>query len=64
MALNISDLLAIEGYAVETATDGEAGLTKAMSGKFDLLVLDVMLPKKADSRYAANCGRVALLSRT
>lgn len=47
LALTISDLLAIEGYDVETAADGEAGLTKAATGKFDLLILDVMLPKKS-----------------
>ncbi|MDQ2949125.1 MAG: response regulator transcription factor [Acidobacteriota bacterium] len=46
LALTVSDLLTIEGYEVETAPDGEAGLAKAMGGNFDLLILDVMLPKK------------------
>src|SRR6185436_11837325 len=32
--------------AVETASDGEAGLTQAASGAYDLIVLDVMLPLK------------------
>jgi two-component system alkaline phosphatase synthesis response regulator PhoP len=32
---------------VESATDGPAGLSKALKGKFDLLVLDVMLPGKS-----------------
>ena len=35
-----------EGYSVETAEDGEAGLEKARAGAFDLVILDVMLPKK------------------
>ncbi len=47
LALTVSDLLTIEGYEVETASDGEAGLAKAMGGHFDLLILDVMLPRKS-----------------
>jgi two-component system alkaline phosphatase synthesis response regulator PhoP len=46
LALTISDLLAGEGYEVDTAADGVAGLSKATSGGYDLVVLDVMLPKK------------------
>lgn len=34
-----------EGYAVDTAADGEEGLFKAESWDYDALVLDVMLPK-------------------
>ena len=45
LRLTLSDRLASEGYAVETATDGEAGLQQAASGAFDLIVLDVMLPR-------------------
>ncbi len=40
LALN----LRAEGYEVETAADGETGLTTARESQFDLLVLDVMLP--------------------
>ena len=46
LSLTISDLLAVEGYEVETAMDGPAGLSKALRGDFDLIVLDVMLPGK------------------
>lgn len=35
-----------EGYEVECARDGEAGLQSARSSNFDLLLVDVMLPKK------------------
>jgi two-component system alkaline phosphatase synthesis response regulator PhoP len=45
LRLTLTDRLGSEGYAVETATDGEAGLARATSGGFDLIVLDVMLPK-------------------
>ena len=34
-----------EGYAVDTAADGEDGLYKAESADYDAVVLDVMLPK-------------------
>ena len=39
------DYLAAEGYETETAHDGEEGLRKALGGDYDLMLLDVMLPK-------------------
>ncbi len=46
---DISEILAYnikrQGYDVDTAYDGETGLQKALSGDFDLILLDVMLPK-------------------
>ena len=38
--------LEAEGYEVETAFDGEDGLTLATEKSFDLIILDWMLPKK------------------
>jgi len=34
------------GYDVEAAADGEAGLRLARNQRFDLLIIDIMLPKK------------------
>ena len=34
-----------KGYAVETASDGESGLERASREAFDLVLLDVMLPR-------------------
>lgn len=34
-----------QGYEAEIANDGEKGLALALSGTFDLILLDVMLPK-------------------
>jgi two-component system OmpR family response regulator len=34
-----------ENYAVDTASDGAEGLAKARRGPYDVIVLDVMLPK-------------------
>jgi len=45
LRLTLSDRLASEGYRVETAADGEAGLAQATRGGFDVIVLDVMLPR-------------------
>ena len=42
----ISDALRSEGYSVETAQDGERGFQLAADEYFDLLVLDIGLPKK------------------
>ena len=38
------EFLAAEGYEVEAVHDGTAGLAKAAAGKYDLVVLDIMLP--------------------
>jgi DNA-binding response OmpR family regulator len=46
IALGLEDDLTLEGYEVETATDGVAGEARARDGAFDLVLLDVMLPKK------------------
>ena len=46
LVLTVSDLLSTEGYEVESAADGETGLSSAVNGKFDLVILDIMLPRK------------------
>jgi DNA-binding response OmpR family regulator len=45
MQLGLKDNLELEGYLIELAGDGEVGLSKIKSGAFDLILLDVMLPK-------------------
>lgn len=34
------------GYAVDSAPDGEEGLQKAISWEYDVVLLDIMMPKK------------------
>jgi DNA-binding response OmpR family regulator len=46
MLLGLRDNLELEGYEVQTASDGDEGLSKASSFAPDLVILDVMLPKK------------------
>ena len=38
------DVLVFHGYAVDSADTGPEGLRKALTGKFDLILLDIMLP--------------------
>jgi two-component system alkaline phosphatase synthesis response regulator PhoP len=47
LVLTLTDRLAAEGYGVDVARDGESGLARALSASFDLLILDVMLPRKS-----------------
>lgn len=42
---SLAQALREEGYAVDTAADGEEGLYKAQNWAYDALVLDVMLPR-------------------
>lgn len=46
LVLTVSDLLEGEGYSVDTAQDGDAGLLRATSEPYDLIILDIMLPKR------------------
>ena len=42
----LSDLLAKHGYHVDRCFEGEEGLTAVLSKSYDLIVLDVMTPKR------------------
>jgi len=41
----IEAVLTSKGYEVETAVDGEDALMKLNQGKFNLVILDIMMPK-------------------
>jgi DNA-binding response OmpR family regulator len=45
IATGLHDELEIEGFTVEVAEDGKTALAKALEGRFDLLLLDLMLPE-------------------
>ena len=42
----VSEYLTVEGFETTAVYDGETGLREALSGAFDMVTLDVMLPKK------------------
>jgi len=46
IALALEDDLRREGYQTELVTDGETAARRAMSREFDLILLDVMLPRR------------------
>ena len=46
LILTLTDRLESEGFEVESAADGKLGFDKAVENTFDLIILDVMLPKK------------------
>ena len=41
----VSDRLKRDHYAVDISNDGEEGMDNALSGMYDLIILDIMLPK-------------------
>jgi two-component system alkaline phosphatase synthesis response regulator PhoP len=45
LVLTLRDRLTREGYALESCADGESGLERAAREPFDLVLLDVMLPR-------------------
>lgn len=50
--------LAHSGYSVDTACDGMEGLNKAVSGLYDLILLDVMMPKMNGFDVCKNLRKV------
>ena len=46
IALGLENDLKLEGYHVEVARDGDAALQRVSDASFDLILLDVMLPRK------------------
>ena len=44
LAIMLSDYLVRDGFAVLAVPDGESGVAEALSGRFALVVLDVMMP--------------------
>lgn len=41
----VSEYLTVEGFELDSVNDGETGLKRALSGEYDMAILDVMLPK-------------------
>ncbi|MBS3944527.1 MAG: response regulator transcription factor [Melioribacter sp.] len=45
MRMGLIDNLEFEGYETDSADDGVVGLEKINNGKYDLIILDLMLPR-------------------
>ncbi|MBO6536385.1 MAG: response regulator transcription factor [Balneolaceae bacterium] len=46
LIMTIQDRLIEERYTVDSASDGALGFEKALNGDYDVIILDLMLPKK------------------
>src|ERR1043166_7268592 len=46
LIITLTDRLESEGFEVVSAVDGKLGFERAQSERFDVIILDVMLPKK------------------
>lgn len=56
------EILQQDGYLVETAVDGEQGLEKVKAGGWDLIIMDIILPKLdgLEVMKQAKAGKTAL----
>ena len=66
LASSLQELLEQKGFQVEAVHDGEAGADYALLGIYDLLILDVMMPKLdgyqvAREVRARHCGTPILM---
>ena len=59
IAQTLRIILSDQNYAVELASDGQAGLELVEMFAYDLLLLDVMLPKLMALVCVVNCDRRA-----
>jgi DNA-binding response OmpR family regulator len=60
MRVALRDILESEGYRVQTAADGAAGMERVQAEKPDLVLLDVMLPKLDGYALCAEMRRLAM----
>jgi len=68
LASTLQDLLEMNGYTTDICHDGESGLDNALTGIYDVILLDVMLPKLdgfsvlRNLRTAGNATSVLMLT--
>jgi DNA-binding response OmpR family regulator len=58
IALALDDDLRREGYETEVVSDGDAAVERGAAGAFDLILLDVMLPKRDGFEVCRELRRV------
>ena len=61
LCLTLSDRLQKEGYVVEISNDGESGFNQAANQPYDLIILDLMLPKKSGYDVCRDLRQMGLL---
>jgi DNA-binding response OmpR family regulator len=60
LALGLEDDLKLEGYEVEVARDGETASRRAREQPFDLIILDIMLPRRDGFEVCRDIRRAGL----
>jgi DNA-binding response OmpR family regulator len=54
MVLSLEDRLRSEGYRVASRRDGKSGEKEGRSGRYDLIILDIMLPERDGFQVCKN----------
>jgi DNA-binding response OmpR family regulator len=62
IAIALEDDLRLEGYAVEVVHDGATAAARACQSSFDLILLDVMLPRKDGFDVCRELRRAGVMS--
>lgn len=62
LRMTLGDRLATEGYQVDYATNGDEAYDKATRLPFDLILLDVMLPRKSGFDVCRDIRRAGLIT--
>lgn len=60
LQMTLGDRLRSEGYVVDFATDGDQGMEKATQLPFDLIILDIMLPRRSGFEICTDIRRAGL----
>jgi two-component system alkaline phosphatase synthesis response regulator PhoP len=60
--MTVGDRLQNEGYTVDCAANGDEGFDKATQLPFDLIILDVMLPKKSGFDVCMQIRKAGLIT--
>ena len=62
LRMTLGDRLRSEGYTVDYAVDGDEGFDKATRLPFDLIILDVMLPRKSGFDVCRDIRQAGLIT--
>lgn len=62
LRMTLGDRLAMEGYAVDYATNGDEAFEKATRLPFDLILLDVMLPRRSGFDVCRDIRQAGLIT--
>ncbi len=62
LCLTLSDRLQKEGHTVDISNDGESGFNQAANQAYDLIILDLMLPKKSGNDVCRDLRQMGLVT--